>query len=413
MGEESTEYLWARVRQVLVDREQLAPGHPTPREIAEFADARRGDDAVSRFVNDFYYPTRYGGHAKLSAASAEDLVRSIERSGTPSGQEHSVPRAPQGAGEHAESKLPGGGDSDRKPLTGQTPGAPPPAVSPRRPRRALWIGLATVAAATVIGLLAWQSRARGETAVDLSSARFTLGVLSDNGRTLEESGWNLSNADVESVTRAQTEFGTRVTFHLSATGAAKLRALTKANADRFLAFVVDGGVVRSMRITGQIGEAAESTFPDVAEADAFFGALRSGIPVGGIQPIPLPTPEKLLLHQFDSGKWAAVIGEHPDAMTLVIRTSAEWADFCSRYAFSSPEPFDESKHIAIVVAIGRRDDEGDTVIIHPPEVASDRWTIPYSIKHQDGTPSLGINTNPWTIAILQRTDAAIDFRRID
>jgi nitrous oxidase accessory protein NosD len=79
MSTAAVDRLWERLRHVLSDKGMLAPGNPTPAEIARYADRLRGDREVGRFVADYYYPRLYGGGAsKLSDAEAEDIVAAVE-----------------------------------------------------------------------------------------------------------------------------------------------------------------------------------------------------------------------------------------------------------------------------------------------------------------------------------------------
>jgi F-box protein 11 len=80
MSAGAPEALWARLCAALRDQRLLAPGNPTPAEVARYADTQLGGGDVSRFVNAYYYPSLYGGAAgALSEADAAALVAGFER----------------------------------------------------------------------------------------------------------------------------------------------------------------------------------------------------------------------------------------------------------------------------------------------------------------------------------------------
>lgn len=79
MTASAVDRLWERLRRALTDKGMLAPGNPTPAEVARYADRLRGNHEIGRFVADFYYPRLYGGGSgKLSDAEAEAIVDAIE-----------------------------------------------------------------------------------------------------------------------------------------------------------------------------------------------------------------------------------------------------------------------------------------------------------------------------------------------
>jgi hypothetical protein len=76
-----TEQLWRRLQVALKKNGVPMPENLTPAEIADKARAVIGDDRVSRFVRDYYYPKSFGEGQlthSLSDLEAEEIVISFE-----------------------------------------------------------------------------------------------------------------------------------------------------------------------------------------------------------------------------------------------------------------------------------------------------------------------------------------------
>jgi hypothetical protein len=262
MTPETPEALWNRLRAALLARGQLAPGNPTPGEIALHADRLRGDADVSRFVNEYYYPRLYGDDTgTISDAEAGTIVAAFEPQETPRGPE------PSGA---------------REPLV-----VPPPAAGWSRAAKAAIV--VCLAAGLLVAVLFWVLGVwvpRDRDAIDLTGAHFTIGMIDDVGR-VQASALNLTERDVAQARFTADTGETKLSLTFTPEGGTRMGMLTTPNVGRLMAIAVGDVVVYTARIDSVVTADAQLTFQSRAAASQLVEMLR-----GATAPVAAPASEK-------------------------------------------------------------------------------------------------------------------------
>ena len=113
--------------------------------------------------------------------------------------------------------------------------------------------------------------------IDFSKAHVSIGILSDDAKSVKANSNNLTGPDIADVHLAETQFGASVEFSFTAEGGSKMQKLTNANIGKRMAFVIDGKIdtEHAATIRSAISDYAQISFSSVGEANAFIDSLRA------------------------------------------------------------------------------------------------------------------------------------------
>lgn len=111
-------------------------------------------------------------------------------------------------------------------------------------------------------------------------------------------------------------------------------------------------------------------------------------------------------------RWSGQNGGGDTPATRVLRTAEEWSAFWRQVERPAPQPFDATKQMAVVVALGEKRTGGFSVEIDSAQAADGNLVVTYREAAPD--PSMMVTqalTAPWAAAIVPRSTLPVVFRK--
>lgn len=97
----------------------------------------------------------------------------------------------------------------------------------------------------------------------------------------------------------------------------------------------------------------------------------------------------------------------------MLRTPAEWEAFWRQVKREMPRPLDAAQEIAVVIQLGERRTAGFEARVLSARIDNRTLLVTYEeIAPGPGAISAQVLTSPWVVAVVQRTDLPVEFRRI-
>lgn len=112
-------------------------------------------------------------------------------------------------------------------------------------------------------------------------------------------------------------------------------------------------------------------------------------------------------------KWSGAYCEVSNPATRMAKTPAEWDALWKQAGREPPRALDSTRELAVAVFLGERRTGGYTVEIASAEVKAGKFVIAW--REYTPAPDMMVTqalTQPWTIAVLARTELPVVFERL-